>query len=77
MIPPEFGNTIDKLGGGRMTENHSTKNEANEAAKRNVVEKMWLNYYNNVLFEKGLITETQHRKMKLSISSRKPSALER
>jgi len=77
MIPPEFGNTIDWLGGGRMTENHSTKNEANEAAKRNVVEKMWLNYYNNVLFEKGLITETQHRKMKVSISSRKPSALER
>ena len=60
-----------------MAENHGERNSASEAEKQNVVEKMWLNYYNNVLLEKGLITETQHRKMKLSISSRKPSALER
>ena len=60
-----------------MAENHSGMDEAKEAAKRNVVEKMWLNYYNNTLLEKGLITETQHRKMRVSINSRKPSALER
>ena len=60
-----------------MAENHSEIAEAKEAVKRNVVEKMWLNYYNNTLLEKGLITETQHRKMRVSINSRKPSALER
>lgn len=59
-----------------MAENHGEMNSANEAAKRNVVEKMWLNYYNNTLLEKGLITESQHRKMRVSINSRKPSALE-
>lgn len=58
-----------------MAENHIEMNEAKEAAKRNVVEKMWLNYYNNMLLEKGLITESQHRKMRVSINSRKPSAL--
>ena len=52
-------------------------NEENEAKRRSVVEKMWLNYFNNSLLEKGLITETQHRKMKTQISSRKLSALER
>lgn len=60
-----------------MAENHCEMNGANEAAKRSVVEKMWLNYYNNVLLEKGLITESQYRKMRVSINSRKPSALER
>lgn len=59
-----------------MAENHSEMNEPKEAAKRNVVEKMWLNYYNNTLLEKGLITESQHRKMRVSINSRKSSALE-
>lgn len=49
--------------------------EANEAARRAVVEKMWLNHFNNILLEKGLITEVQHRKMKIQISSRKASAV--
>lgn len=50
--------------------------EENEAKRRCVVEKMWLNYFNNSLLERGLITETQHRKMKTQINSRKVSALE-
>ena len=58
-----------------MAENHGEMNSASEAEKLNVVEKMWLNYYNNMLLEKGLITESQHRKMRVSINSRKPSAL--
>jgi len=49
--------------------------EANESARRTVVERMWLNYFNDILLEKGLITEVQHRKMKIQISSRKASAL--
>ena len=46
--------------------------ERNEALRRNVVEKMWLNYYNNELLAQGLITESMHRKMKLEISTRRP-----
>ena len=45
----------------------------NEELRRNVVEKMWLNYYNNELLAQGLITESMHRKMKLEISMRKPT----
>lgn len=53
------------------------QNLTDEQRRRNVVEKMWLNYYNNTLLEKGMITPEQHRKMKISISTRKPSAMER
>lgn len=46
--------------------------ERNEALRRNAVEKMWLNYYNNELLARGLISESMHRKMKLEISTRRP-----
>ena len=45
----------------------------NEELRRNVVEKMWLNYFNNELLARGLITESMHRKMKVQISTRKPT----
>lgn len=48
----------------------------NEAKRHAVVEKLWLNHYNNTLLEKGLITEDQHHKMKVYITTRK-SSLER
>ena len=51
-------------------------NEENEVKKRCVVEKMWLNYFNNYLLEKRLITVDQHRKMKIKINRLKASALE-
>lgn len=60
-----------------MTKNQSKADSAKEAAKRNVVAKLWLNYYNNTLLEKGFITEYQHRKINISINSRKPSDTER
>ena len=44
----------------------------NEAQRRNVVEKMWLNYFNNELLAQGLITESIHHKMKVDISTRRP-----
>ncbi len=49
------------------------EDERNEALRRNVVEKMWLNYYNNELLARGLITESMHHKMKVQISTRKPT----
>ena len=51
-------------------------NEEKEVKKRCVVEKMWLNYFNDSLLEKELITESQYRKMKIQINSRKASAWE-
>lgn len=37
-------------------------------------EQIWLHYYNNYLFEKGIITEEARNKLKFKIDSRKPSA---
>ena len=48
------------------------KDHSNEELRRNVVEKMWLNYYNNELLAQELITESMYRKMKVEISMRKP-----
>lgn len=38
--------------------------------KQVAVERMWLRYYNDTLLSKGLITETQHRKMAAKIACR-------
>jgi len=69
---PEDGNT--GIGGESMEQKQAL---TNEQQRRNVVEKMWLNYFNNGLLEKGMITPDQHRRMKVYISTRKPSAMER
>lgn len=53
------------------------QNLSNEQQRRNVVEKMWLNYFNNTLLEKGMISPEDHHRMKVYISTRKPSAMER
>lgn len=53
------------------------KESLNEQMRRAVVEKMYLNYFNNSLLEQGIITPEQHRKMKLYISTRKSPSLER
>lgn len=38
-------------------------------AKKNTAEQLWLQYFNNVLFEKGLITEQAKNKMANEIKS--------
>ena len=40
-----------------------------ESTKKNTAEQIWLQYFNNVLFEKGLITEQDRNKMVNSIKS--------
>lgn len=47
-----------------------------EQLRRAVVEKMYLNHFNNSLLEQGIITTDQHRKMKIYISTRKTSPME-
>lgn len=43
---------------------------SNEVKKQAVWEELWLNYYNDTLLKEGLITEQEHRMMKLKIKSR-------
>ena len=65
---------IIKMEAKHMAEKHKM---TDEERRRAVVERMWLHYFNNGLLEKGLITEAEHRRMKLYITTRKPSAMER
>ena len=44
-----------------------------EQRKKDMAELMWLNYFNQTLYEKGLITEAERNKIKNDISRRRPS----
>ena len=44
-----------------------------EQRKKEMAELMWLNYFNQTLFEKGLINENERNRMKNNISRRRPS----
>lgn len=41
--------------------------------KVEMAELMWLNYFNQTLFEKGLISESERNRMTNSINCRRPS----
>ena len=45
-----------------------------EQLRTNVIERMWLHHFNNELLAQGMITESQHQKMRIKINNRKPSA---
>ena len=53
-----------------MAEKKEMKQSMNEQKKQAVIEQLWLTYYNDTLFAKGLITEEQRNKMRLMIKSR-------
>ena len=53
-----------------MAENKEMKQSMNEQKKQAVIEQLWLTYYNDKLFAKGMITEDQRNKMRLMIKSR-------
>ena len=42
--------------------------------KRAVYERLWLTYYNDTLYEKGIITQEQRNKMRLRIMNRNSAA---
>ena len=48
-----------------------------EEHKRILLEEAWLKYYNQVLYEKGLITERERNLMINRIDSRTPKRLSR
>ena len=52
-----------------MTKTLEMKQRMSEQQKQTVIEQLWLTYYNDTLFVKGLITEAQHNKMCLMIKN--------
>lgn len=62
-----------------MLENNeqSTGRKMSEYEKQSVIEKLWLIYFNDTLYEKGLISETERNRMANKIHARKPSGQSR
>jgi len=44
--------------------------------RKQTAEKIWLHYFNDVLFQKGVISERDRNKMALKIESRKSSSID-
>ncbi len=59
-----------------MVDNKEAKKTMTEQKKQSVLEKLWLTYYNDTLYEKGLITEEERNKMRIRIKNR-ASSMER
>ena len=53
-----------------MAETREMKQGMNERKKQAVMEQLWLTYYNDTLFAKGMITVEQRNKMRVMIKSR-------
>ena len=43
-----------------------------EEQKKQIADELWLNYYNDILHEKGIINESVRNKMKRLINNRTP-----
>ena len=54
-----------------------SKNVSIEQQKKVLVEEVWLKYYNQVLFEKGVITERERNLMINMIDARTTKSLSR
>lgn len=46
------------------------RGEISEQQRRSVLEQLWLTYYNDTLYEQGVITEDERNKMRIKIKSR-------
>lgn len=46
-----------------------SEQKSNEQRRKETAAKIWLSYYNRVLYEKGIITEKERNKMTLKIDS--------
>ena len=54
---------MDSTRRGEMTEQKAR-------SVRSTMEQLWLTYYNDTLYEKGVITEDERNKMRIKIKSR-------
>lgn len=48
----------------------NTHSEISQQRRRSIMEQLWLTYYNDTLYEKGVITEDERNKMRIKIKSR-------
>ncbi|MFR5967571.1 MAG: hypothetical protein ACLUGA_03595 [Oscillospiraceae bacterium] len=48
----------------------NTHGEISQQRQRSIMEQLWLTYYNDTLYEKGVITEDERNKMRIKIKSR-------
>lgn len=46
-----------------------SEQKSNEQRRKETAAKIWLSYYNRVLYEKGIITERERNRMVLKIDS--------
>lgn len=46
-----------------------SERKSNEQRRKETAAKIWLSYYNRVLYEKGIITERERNQMALKIDS--------
>lgn len=44
--------------------------EMSQQRRRSIMEQLWLTYFNDTLYEKGVITEDERNKMRMMIKSR-------
>lgn len=58
-----------------MAEDRKPKTDMTPQKKQAVIEQLWLTYYNDTLFAKGLITEQQRNAMRLRIGQRTASKM--
>ena len=64
---PYNGNPVNMRGGIILT--YETRS-AQEQKKQLLAEQLWLHYYNQVLFDKGLISEQERNSMTVRINHR-------
>ena len=48
----------------------NTHSEISQQRRRSIMEQLWLTYYNDTLYAKGVITEDERNKMRIKIKSR-------
>lgn len=51
-----------------------SQNTVKPRSSQSVYEQLWLTYFNDSLFAKGLITEDQHNRMRIRIKTRPEAA---
>ena len=56
-----------------MAENKEMTPGMTEEKKQSVLDQLWLTYYNDTLYAKGLITEQERNKMRVKIRNRNSS----
>ena len=56
-----------------MAETKEMKPGMTEEKKQSVLDQLWLTYYNDTLYAKGLITEQERNKMRVKIRNRNSS----